>query len=138
MATFTVVSASSLSVAPAFRAFWVWISMQYGHCVVSATAIAISSLYLSGITPPRTTASSKATKALNASGASSASVPIFASLFLSYIACSFGAPPVRSLATQREIGRGRMKHTNGPGEGQSTQGAPGVYHQCSPCTEEPP
>src|SRR5438132_8825174 len=39
-------STISASVAPALRALPLWISMQYGHCVVSATATAISSLYL--------------------------------------------------------------------------------------------
>src|SRR5436305_14185201 len=63
--------------------------MQYGHCVVSATATAISSLYFSGIAPPRTTASSNATNALNASGASSAYRAIFFMLFMSYMLISF-------------------------------------------------
>src|SRR5262249_31621151 len=73
----SVVSANSCSVAPAFLAFFVWISMQYGHCVVSATATAISSLYLSGMAPPLKAASSNATKPLKASGANS---PSFLSL----------------------------------------------------------
>src|SRR5436190_1913932 len=84
-----VVSASSCSVAPAFFAFWAWISMQYGHCVVSATATAISSLYLSGITPPLKAASSKATKLLKASGASSPSFLNFFRLAMSYIVVSW-------------------------------------------------
>src|SRR5438552_7519528 len=87
-AAISVVSASSCSVAPAFFAFFEWISMQYGHCVVSATATAINSLYLSGITPCLTTASSNATNALKASGASS---PIRLSLerfFMSYMSRS--------------------------------------------------
>ena len=53
----SVVSANSCSLAPAALARLLWISMQYGHCVVSATATAISSLYLSGITPPFSAAS---------------------------------------------------------------------------------
>jgi hypothetical protein len=32
--------------------------MQYGHCVVSATATAINSLYFSGIAPPSLNAAS--------------------------------------------------------------------------------
>src|SRR5262245_43234918 len=59
--------------------------MQYGHWVVSATATAISSLYLSGITPPLNAASSNATNALNASGASSPNFFNFAIFFMSYI-----------------------------------------------------
>src|SRR5262245_6260132 len=85
----SVVSASSCSVAPAFLAFLVWSSMQYGHCVVSATAMAISSLYLSGITPYLTAASSKATNALKASGASSPKRLNFPRFFMSYIAISW-------------------------------------------------
>ncbi|MND09339.1 hypothetical protein D3C83_325840 [compost metagenome] len=60
-------------------------SMQYGHCVVNATATAISSLYLSGITPCFTTASSNATNALNASGASSLKRDNFFRFDLSYM-----------------------------------------------------
>src|SRR3954465_4438167 len=82
----SVVSASSTSVAPAFFALRVWMSMQYGHWVVSATATAISSLYFRGISPPRTTASSNATNALNASGASSPILPNLAKFLMSYIA----------------------------------------------------
>jgi hypothetical protein len=37
--------------APVSRALFEWSSMQYGHCVVNATASAISSLYLRGIAP---------------------------------------------------------------------------------------
>src|SRR5436305_2688033 len=79
------VSASSCSVAPAFFAFLEWISMQYGHCVVSATATAINSLYLSGIAPPLKAASSNATNPLKASGASSPSFLSFVRFFMSYI-----------------------------------------------------
>src|SRR5512140_3357690 len=43
--------------------------MQYGHCVVSATATAISSLYFIGIAPSATAALSKAQKAFITSGA---------------------------------------------------------------------
>src|SRR6516165_10726165 len=59
--------------------------MQYGHCVVSATATAINSLYLSGITPSLKAASSNATNALKASGASWPSVLSFVRFFMSYI-----------------------------------------------------
>src|SRR5262249_47889925 len=62
-----------------------WISMQYGHCVVSATATAISSLYLRGITPPLNAASSKATKPLKASGASSPNFLNLVRFFMSYM-----------------------------------------------------
>src|SRR5262245_7813882 len=62
--------------------------MQYGHCVVSPTATAISSLYLSGIDPCLNAASSNATKLLNASGASSPICPNFVSFFMSYISIS--------------------------------------------------
>src|SRR6185369_3713249 len=43
--------------------------MQYGHCVVSATATAMSSLYFTGIAPAATAALSKAQKAFITSGA---------------------------------------------------------------------
>src|SRR5262245_61114219 len=62
--------------------------MQYGHCVVSATATAISSLYLSGIAPPLKAASSNATNPWKASGASSPSFLSFVRFFISYIASS--------------------------------------------------
>src|SRR5262245_1975416 len=62
--------------------------MQYGHCVVSATATAINSLYLRGIVPCLNAASSNATKLLNASGASWASFSNFVRFFMSYIAIS--------------------------------------------------
>src|SRR6185436_18163959 len=44
-------------------------SMQYGHCVVRATATAISSLNFTGIAPSATAAWSKAQKAFITSGA---------------------------------------------------------------------
>src|SRR6186713_1113599 len=44
-------------------------SMQYGHCVVSATATAISSLYFTGMAPSATAALSKAQKASITCGA---------------------------------------------------------------------
>src|SRR6478672_7437662 len=66
--------------------------MQYGHCVVSATATAINSLYLSGITPSLIAASSNATKLLNASGANSLSFLNFFRLAMSYIAFSLVKP----------------------------------------------
>src|SRR5262245_805757 len=60
--------------------------MQYGHCVVSATATAINSLYLSGIAPPLKAASSNAANPFHASGANSPSFLSFANCFMSYIA----------------------------------------------------
>src|SRR5262249_28096617 len=72
---------------------FVWMSMQYGHCVVSATATAISSLYLSGTTPLLNAASSNATKPLNASGASSPSRGNFFRLFISYMTDSLKKKP---------------------------------------------
>src|ERR1051326_1394222 len=44
--------------------------MQYGHCVVKATATAISSLYFTGIAPSATAALSNAQNAFITSGAS--------------------------------------------------------------------
>src|SRR5262249_27509310 len=84
----SVASASSCSVAPAVFAFLAWISMQYGHWVVRATATAINSLYLSGITPPANAAPSNATNARNASGASSPSCLNLARFFMSYMSVS--------------------------------------------------
>src|SRR6266487_4165366 len=62
-------STISASVAPALRALPLWMSMQYGHCVVRATATAISSLYFTGIAPSATAALSKAQKAFITCGA---------------------------------------------------------------------
>src|SRR3989442_797228 len=62
-------STISASVAPAFLALPLWISMQYGHWVVRATATAISSLYFTGIAPSATAALSKAQKAFITWGA---------------------------------------------------------------------
>src|SRR5258708_2324133 len=59
--------------------------MQYGHCVVRATATAISSLYLSGIAPSLKAASSNATNPFQASGASSPNFLSLARFFMSYI-----------------------------------------------------
>src|SRR5262245_47725276 len=76
--------------------------MQYGHCVVSATATAINSLYLRGMTPSLNAASSKARNPLNASGASSPSFFIFDRFFMSYIVISLmkhlspAAPAIRT------------------------------------------
>lgn len=66
-----VVSASSSWVAPAEYAALVCASMQYAHCVVSATATAMSSVYLRGMTfpDPERASWSKAMRALNAAGA---------------------------------------------------------------------
>src|SRR5438105_6409553 len=72
--------------------------MQYGHCVVSATATAISSLYLSGIAPSLNAASSNATNPLKASGASSPSFLSLVMFFMSYIAVSLGRKSSRSFA----------------------------------------
>ncbi len=62
-------SAISCSEVPASRDLLLWISMQYGHCVVRATASAISSLYLAGIAPAASAALWSAQNALTASGA---------------------------------------------------------------------
>src|SRR5258705_1488508 len=43
--------------------------MQYGHCVVSATATAINSLYFTGMAPSATAALSNAQNAVITSGA---------------------------------------------------------------------
>src|SRR5580704_14858993 len=61
--------------------------MQYGHCVVIATAIAISSLFLAEITPSAIAALSKAMNPCHAAGASSAYCFNFFMLFMSYIGC---------------------------------------------------
>jgi hypothetical protein len=63
-------SMTSSRVAPACLAFLVWTSRQYGHCVVHATARAISSRHLRGIFPSsRPTIASSSTKPLNSAGA---------------------------------------------------------------------
>src|SRR4051812_47901124 len=67
-------------------ALLVWISMQYGHCVVTATATAISSLYFTGIAPSVTASRSNAQKAFISSGASSFIRLIFDRLSLLYMA----------------------------------------------------
>src|SRR5580704_10200446 len=61
--------------------------MQYGHCVVNATASAISSLYLLGIAPSARAALSKATNAFIASGALAAISFILLRFFMSYMYC---------------------------------------------------
>src|SRR5262245_13789116 len=78
--------------------------MQYGHCVVSATATAINSLYLSGIAPSLNAASSNATNPLKASGASSPSFLSFARFFMSYIATSLTESNPRPCARLRTSG----------------------------------
>src|SRR5262249_8138361 len=62
-------SVISASVAPALRALALWMSMQYGHCVVRATAMAINSLYFTGIAPSATDIRSNSQKAFITSGA---------------------------------------------------------------------
>src|SRR5215469_2117581 len=62
--------------------------MQYGHCVVSATAIAISSLYFFGIAPAAKADWSKALKPAIDSGAS---CPMGAIRLRSYIS-NIGTP----------------------------------------------
>src|SRR5882762_10383138 len=62
--------------------------MQYGHCVVRATATAISSLYFTGIAPAATAALSKAQKAFITSGARPSIFFSFARFALSYIGCA--------------------------------------------------
>src|ERR1043166_3155032 len=80
-------SVSSASVAPALRALPVWMSMQYGHCVVVATATAISSLYFTGIAPSATDSLSNAQNAFITSGASSFIFLIFVRFSLLYMGC---------------------------------------------------
>src|SRR6218665_3212093 len=86
-------STNSESQAPASRALPAWISMQYGHCVVMATATAINSLYFTGMAPSETAALSKAQKAFMTSGAR---VSIFFRLvrFLLLYMVWFGSNPV--------------------------------------------
>src|SRR5881394_3054946 len=60
-------------------------SMQYGHCVVQATATAINSLYFTGIAPSATAALSNAQNAFITSGASSFIFLILVRFALSYI-----------------------------------------------------
>src|SRR5208282_757587 len=60
--------------------------MQYGHCVVNATAIAMSSLYLTGIAPAVMAALSKAQNAFIPSGAFASSCFSLARFFMSYMA----------------------------------------------------
>src|SRR5262249_24702097 len=70
-AAIRAVSATSARVAPAVRALRALASRQYGHCVVQATASALSSRYLRGIVPsPRLTTLSSATKPAKSAGAS--------------------------------------------------------------------
>src|SRR5438876_7764077 len=84
----SVASVISASVQPSFFACFAWKSMQYGHCVVMATAMAISSLYLAGIAPSFIVAASKAWNAAIASGASSFIVFIFFRFAMSYMESS--------------------------------------------------
>src|SRR5262249_10661274 len=97
--------------------------MQYGHCVVSATATAISSLYFSGIAPSLNAASSNAMKPLNPSGASSPSFLNFVRFFMSYMAGSliewpFFLPPADCLGdadnsqrTRRNVASARRRQS---------------------------
>ena len=76
--------------------------MQYGHCVVSATATAMSSLYFLGIAPSASAALSNAQKAFAEPGASAFRDGSFPKLFIVIIgklSFSFGglAHTVRSL-----------------------------------------
>jgi hypothetical protein len=84
------VSASSCSVAPAVFAASRCTSRQYGHCVVRATASAISSLYLRGIAPSASAALSRASKAPIASGVRPFKAESFCRLPESYIALDMG------------------------------------------------
>src|SRR5436190_23087340 len=63
--------------------------MQYGHWVVSATATAINSLYLTGIAPSATANLSNAQKAFITSGASSFIFLILVRFSLLYIRMDF-------------------------------------------------
>src|SRR3954470_10280893 len=71
--------------------------MQYGHWVASATAMAISSLYLAGMAPALYAAVSNAANSWNASGASSPYFANFVRFLRSYIEFS-GVKPLRRLA----------------------------------------
>src|SRR5919205_2469691 len=59
--------------------------MQYGHCVVSATAIAISSLYFFGIAPSARASLSQSLNACIVSGTSSATWPSLLTLVIEYM-----------------------------------------------------
>src|SRR5262249_54227260 len=83
-------SAISASVHPAALALLLWISIQYGHWVVSATATAISSCILARTTPSARAALSKASKPCQAAGASWPSVFSFFRLLMSYMAILLG------------------------------------------------
>src|SRR5678809_76185 len=85
----------------------------------------MSSLYLSGMTPPRTTASSKATNALKASGASSPRRGNLARFFMSYITVSLSCGPSHAVL---RVNCNREKRIGRPRGEQSTPSAPG----CSP------
>src|SRR5262249_8537578 len=63
-------STTSSREAPAACAALACASMQYGHCVVQDTAIAISSRYFRGIAPSRPTMLLRPNQALKSSGAS--------------------------------------------------------------------
>src|SRR5262245_11168329 len=84
-----VASVSSASVAPAALAFFTWTSMQYGHCVVMATATAISSFTFTVSAPSLNTAALSASNAAIGSGASSFIAFIFFKLAMSYIVGSY-------------------------------------------------
>src|SRR5258705_13760444 len=95
----------------------------------------MSSLYLSGIGPPRITASSKATKALKASGASSPNRLSLLRFFMSYMGCLL----VSLLGC-----RGRARVT--PSDVEDTwrglhrpvhSGCTGVYFVCTAYTHSP-
>jgi hypothetical protein len=58
---------------------------EYGHCVLNATAMAISSLYFTGMAPAAMAALSKAINAFIPSGAWASSDFIFARFFMSYM-----------------------------------------------------
>src|SRR5262245_45753942 len=62
-------STTSWRVAPAACAALACVSVQYGHCVVADTAIAINSRYFLGIAPSRPTMLFRPTQALKSSGA---------------------------------------------------------------------
>src|SRR5262245_43355948 len=88
--------------------------MQYGHCVVNATASAMSSLYFRGMAPSFIATSLRVAHAAIPSGASSLSVLIFFMFAASYIMAvsSLGV----EVANQPANVLGRVQQTPDAGE----------------------
>src|SRR6185312_14788642 len=83
------------SVAPCLSASAVWPLMQYGHCVVCATATAISCLVTLDKAPSANTAALKALKACSGAGASSRRLRASSTVEGGYMGDSMGFAPVR-------------------------------------------